>query len=167
MVNLMKIKMSVITVFTAAAIICCGCSEASENANDNRDPQTLIENTADENMEVKSMDDFSPFQIMEYDGTYSLILETGGGYLENIFEAREDEGMLANGYGWEALAMAFIETDCPEYEDVLDFDSEAGMFCVYCDDGETLKNFARSFKAACEDEDKIKDILSKADPEYF
>lgn len=57
----MKIKMFSITVFTAAAIICCGCSEASENVNDKHDPQALTENTADENMEVKSMNDFFSF----------------------------------------------------------------------------------------------------------
>ena len=78
------------------------------------------------------MNDILPFTILDLDGTYSLILATGSGYLEDIFEKRAEEGLLPNGYGWEALAMAFIENECPEYEEVLDFDSEAGMWNVLC-----------------------------------
>ncbi|MCM1579246.1 MAG: immunity 51 family protein [Ruminococcus sp.] len=113
------------------------------------------------------MNDILPFTILDLDGSYSLILASGSGYLEDIFETRADEGLLPNGYGWEALAMAFIENCCPEYEDLLDFDSEAGMFCAYSKDEETLKNFAAAFKAACDDREKITDILSKADPDNF
>lgn len=113
------------------------------------------------------MNDILPFKILDLDGSYSLILEMGTGYLEDIFEAREDEGLLPNGYGWEALAMAFIENECPEYEEALDFDSEADMFCVICGDRETLESFAAKFRAACEDRDRITEILSKADPDNF
>ena len=161
-------KITAITVFMAAGLICSGCSEASENERVGQEPQTLTEDT--ENLESENMSDMSelsPFRISEYEGTYSLLLDVEMGYLEDIFEAREDEGLLPNGYGWEALAMAFIENECPEYEEAINFDSEAGMFCAYCSDRETLESFAAKFKAACEDSEKITEILSKADPDNF
>ncbi|MDE7292909.1 MAG: immunity 51 family protein [Oscillospiraceae bacterium] len=161
----MKMKITAITVFMAAGLICSGCSEASENERVGQEPQTLTEDT--ENLESENMSELSPFRISEYEGTYSLLLDVDMGYLEDIFEARENEGLLPNGYGWEALAMAFIENECPEYEDAINFDSEAGMFCAYCSDRETLESFAAKFKAACEDSEKITEILSKADPDNF
>lgn len=113
------------------------------------------------------MNDISPFTILDLDGAYSLILAEGSGYLEDVFEKRAGEGLLPNGYGWEALAMAFIAACCPEYEEALNFDSEAGMFCAYCDDREALEVFAGKFKAACEDRDRITEILMNADPDNF
>ena len=111
--------------------------------------------------------DISPFTILDLDGAYSLVLTAGSGYMEDVFKARENEGLLPNGYGWEALAMAYIETTCPEYGDKIDFDSESGMFCAYSSDKDTLERFAAAFKAACEDKDKISAVLAKADPEKF
>lgn len=111
--------------------------------------------------------DISPFTILDLDGSYSLVLSAGSGYMEDIFKERESEGLLPNGYGWEALAMAFIETDCPEYEEKIDFDSESGMFCAYSSDRETLDSFVQAFKSACGDKAKISAVLAKADPERF
>lgn len=111
--------------------------------------------------------DISPFSILDLDGSYSLVLTAGCGYMDDLFKERENEGLLPNGYGWEALAMAFIETECPEYKDKIDFDSESGMFCAYSSEQATLESFVQAFKAACEDGDRIRKVLAKADPERF
>ena len=51
----------------------------------------------------------------------------------------------------------------PELKGIIDFDSEASMFCAYSSNIEALKKFALLFKDACEDDKLISDLFSKAE----
>ena len=50
----------------------------------------------------------------------------------------------------------------PELVDALSFDSEAGLFSIGSEDVEAVKKFAVEFKALCDDETEMADLLSRA-----
>ena len=104
-----------------------------------------------------------PFSWHEHDdSSFSLTLYVGE-YKNDIFETRADEGFLGNGYDWESLAHVFLDEKMPELSEIVNFDSESSMFCVYSKNADSLKEFALNFKSACEDDKLIYDLFSRAE----
>lgn len=108
-----------------------------------------------------------PFKLMVFDeGTEdvwaTLVLWLNEDYKQNVFDTRQEEGFLGNGYDWNSLATVFLEEKMPELVDALLFDSEAGLFSIGSEDVEAVKKFAVGFKAMCDDESEITDLLSRA-----
>lgn len=103
-----------------------------------------------------------PFWWNDENGSFAVCLNVGD-YKPEIFESRADEGCEGNGYDWEALARVFLEEKYEEFLEDIEFDSEAGLFSIYCDDPVILKKFILAFKEACEDTDLILDLFSRAE----
>lgn len=87
---------------------------------------------------------------------------SAGEYLQEMFDARADEGFVGNGYDWSSLARVFLDEKCPELREKISFDSEADMFCACSEDKEALADFIWHFRMACEDESLISDLFSRA-----
>lgn len=102
-----------------------------------------------------------PFVWVEHEEKASVVLDANG-YLQEVFDAQGFEG---SGYDWEGLAKVFLDEECSDLSERIDFDSEAGMFCVFSEDTEALQEFICSFKEACEDRPLIQDLLSRAEPD--
>ena len=49
-----------------------------------------------------------PFEWVQYKEKFSVRLKTGD-YLQDVFDARSDEGFKGNGYDWESLAKVFLK----------------------------------------------------------
>ena len=108
-----------------------------------------------------------PFKLMVFDeGTEdvwsTLVLWLNEDYKQNVFDTRQEEGFLGNGYDWNSLATVFLEEKMPELVDALSFDSEAGLFSIGSEDVEAVKKFAFGFKALFDDESEMTDLLSRA-----
>ena len=108
-----------------------------------------------------------PFKLMVFDeGTEdvwaTLVLWLNEEYKQNVFDTRQEEGFVGNGYDWNSLATVFLEEKLPELMEVLSFDSEAGMFAIGSEDVEAVKQFAIGFKALCDDESAMTDLFSRA-----
>ena len=108
-----------------------------------------------------------PFKLMVFDeGTEdvwaTLVLWLNEDYKQNVFDTRQDDGFLGNGYDWNSLATVFLEEKMPELVDALSFDSEEGLFSIGSEDVEAVKKFAIRFKALCDDESEMMDLLSRA-----
>ena len=108
-----------------------------------------------------------PFKLMVFDeGTEdvwaTLVLWLNEDYKQNVFDTRQEEGFLGNGYDWNSLATVFLEEKMPELVDALSFDSEEGLFSIGSEDVEAVKKFAIRFKALCDDESEMMDLLSRA-----
>ena len=108
-----------------------------------------------------------PFKLMVFDeGTEdvwaTLVLWLNEDYKQNVFDTRQEEGFLGNGYDWNSLATFFLEEKMPELVDALSFDSEAGLFSIGSEDVEAVKKFAVGFKALFDDESEMTDLLSRA-----
>lgn len=115
-------------------------------------------------MEVteKFKQEIAPFIWVEYKGKASVVLDAGI-YLQEVFDARADQGFEGSGYDWESLAKVFLEEKLQDLIEKVKFDSEAGMFCVYSNDKAALQTFIQSFKRACEDKKLILDLFSRAE----
>lgn len=106
--------------------------------------------------------EIAPFSWVEYKDTASVCLDAGI-YLQEVFDSRADEGFEGSGYDWEGLAKVFLDEKCPELISEINFDSEAGMFCVYSKNIEALQKFILNFKNACMDKTLIFDLFSRAE----
>ena len=108
-----------------------------------------------------------PFKLIVFDeGTEdvgaSLVLWLNEDYKQNVFDTRQEDGFIGNGYDWNSLAAVFLEEKMPELVDALSFDSEAGLFSIGSEDVEVVKKFALGFKAMCDDDSEMTDLLSRA-----
>ena len=104
-----------------------------------------------------------PFSWSDYDdGKASVTLYTSHNYKKEMFETRKSEGAVGSGYDWESLARVFIQEKIPDVLPLFDFDPEHMMFCVYSTDTDALERFILLFKEACEDDNMIADIFSRA-----
>lgn len=108
-----------------------------------------------------------PFKLMVFDeGTEdvwaTLVLWLNEDYKQIVFDTRQEEGFVGNGYDWNSLATVFLEEKMPELMEVLSFDSEEGLFSIGSEDVESVKKFAIGFKAMCDDESEMMDLLSRA-----
>lgn len=114
-------------------------------------------------MENKNFEEaLKPFFWVDHEDTASVCLDAGG-YKDEIFEQRSEEGFEGNGYDWGSLARVFLEEKHPKLSEKISFDPEAGMYCVYSSDKEALKEFSIKFKEACENESLINDLFSRAE----
>lgn len=110
--------------------------------------------------------EIEPFTWVDYSpdtGAGVCLTVREGGYLQEIFDTRADDGFIGNGYDWASLAHAFLNEKCPELREKITFDPEADMFCANSEDKETLANFILLFKKACEDKTLISDIFSRTE----
>ena len=101
-----------------------------------------------------------PFKLMVFDeGTEdvwaTLVLWLNEDYKQNVFDTRQEEGFVGNGYDWNSLANVFLEEKMPELMGVLSFDSEAGLFSIGSENVEAVKKFAIGFKALCDNESEM------------
>lgn len=103
-----------------------------------------------------------PFFFVEHGKSASVCLDIGV-YKNEIFQLRADEGFEGNGYDWGSLAKVFLDEKCPDLQDVVKIEPEAGMFCAYSTDVESLKRFSLAFKDMCENEDLMKDLFSRVE----
>ncbi|MNB99627.1 SMI1 / KNR4 family protein [compost metagenome] len=107
--------------------------------------------------------DVAPFKLVEQaNGGMSVILVVGS-YKHELFAARAEEGFEGNGYDWASLAAVFLEERMPQLLELVHFDPEADMFCAYSSDRAALQAFILGFKQACENEQLIHDLFSRAE----
>ncbi|MBY0009148.1 Imm51 family immunity protein [Paenibacillus typhae] len=105
----------------------------------------------------------APFKLIsQANGGMSVILVVGS-YRQEVFAARADEGFEGNGYDWASLAAVFLEEQMPQLQEQIHFDPEADMFCAYSSDGAALQAFITGFKRACENEELIRELFSRAE----
>lgn len=107
--------------------------------------------------------EIAPFCWVEHSTHVSVCLSVEDGYLQEIFDTREEEGFIGNGYDWESLAQVFLDEQRPDLQEKISFDPEAGMFCAYSNDRDALMEFIHQFKKACEDRTLILDLFSRAE----
>ncbi len=105
--------------------------------------------------------EIEPFIWCQHEGSFSVILEAGV-YKNEIFESRADEGFEGGGYDWGSLAQVFLDEKASHLSSIK-FDPEGSMFCVYSSNKEELKEFIVGFKNACEDNNLILDLFSRAE----
>ena len=107
----------------------------------------------------------APFSWVKGETSVSLCLYDVGSFKQAVFDRRADDGFEGGGYDWASLARVFLAERLPQLEQQVRFDPEASMFCAYCDIGNqaALREFALAFRAFCDDEEAMDDLLSRAE----
>ncbi|MDO4878493.1 MAG: Imm51 family immunity protein [Neisseria sp.] len=105
-----------------------------------------------------------PFFWSQGDSSVSFCLNIGT-FRQEVFDRRADDGFEGGGYDWASLARVFLAERLPQFEQQVCFDPEADMFCAYAkhEDEAALREFARAFRAFCDDEEAMGDLLSRAE----
>ena len=118
----------------------------------------MNENSVNEALKNK----LAPFFWVEHENSFSFCLYVGG-FKDEIFEARADEGFEGGGYDWGSLAQVFLDEKMPDLKMHVHFDPEASLFCAYSDNAEALQKFAFGFRAMCDDDNMMSDLFSRAE----
>jgi len=109
----------------------------------------------------------APFHWLKRDDDIATVWMEAGEYKAEIFQSREDEGFLGNGYDWGSLIQVFLQERYSALQENIELDPEAGMISVTCHAKENarkmLYEFIRAFIAACEDDAVIADLFSRAE----
>jgi len=109
----------------------------------------------------------TPFQWLKRDDDIATVWMEAGEYKAEIFQAREDEGFLGNGYDWGSLIQVFLQERHAALQENIELDPEAGAIFIHCNAPENarkmLYEFIRAFIAACEDDAVIADLFSRAE----
>jgi Immunity protein 51 len=106
---------------------------------------------------------YAPFILVDTGSHTSLILSDSDMLAKShIFEEREAEGWMGNGYDWNSLAQVVVAEQLPEFADELSFDPEAGMFSAI-GDRLSLEKLGTKMCAMFHSDEAIRDILSRAE----
>ena len=108
------------------------------------------------------------YNVSVYDDYISISLYLEYEEVEKIAGKMEEANADAymNGYNWEMFLNKYLEYNAPEILDVIDPDSEAGMYSAYINDvNEDTKALAQKFgeiiESLIENEDLILDFLEE------
>ena len=108
-------------------------------------------------LDKKLKETISPFRWLSNNGKYSVSLNVG--LLNEDSFAKND--MLGNGYDWEKIASAFIETNMITYREKFIFDCEADTFSIMSSSKKALKEFALLFHKFVLDTKNFERLLSQ------
>jgi hypothetical protein len=106
--------------------------------------------------------------FFEYDhkpGTFCLMLSDH--HMVATEDVFEECGQYGSGYGWEGVARSALRARAPELGDRLRFDSEAGTFVAYGDDGDALRRLGLLLQEAWRDRSVLKALIEAGDPDWF
>lgn len=100
----------------------------------------------------------APLKLLPPDPPYShwtLMLSDA----DSPADVFEDEGHSGNGYSWDSVARACWGELTEAEHALLEFDSEAGMFVVLCEDEDLMARLAPSLARLLHDHDALRDVI--------
>lgn len=105
---------------------------------------------------------YAPFILIE-DPDFNSLLLTDEDMVSKvtIFESCEEQSWEGNGYDWASVAQVIVKERLPNLAGAFNYDPEAGMLSIQ---GPilALKKLAAELKQVYEDDDQLRDILSRA-----
>ena len=107
-----------------------------------------------------------PLRLFEaIPGTWSLILSES--HVVAMFDAVEKLGHTPNGYFWEGVAKTIVHQSAPDLEEVVDYDSEAGMFCACATSEEPLARLGELMAPIVASAKRLRKVVESANPLDF
>ncbi|MET7297254.1 Imm51 family immunity protein [Streptomyces griseoloalbus] len=97
--------------------------------------------------------------LHDFDGEHSLTLDAGGLAADAAVVAAGHE---PNGYFWEGL----VRFAWPDIAEHVDFDSEAGMFCVVGSSSD-LARLKTAVESVITSPEAVRDIIARAEASGF
>lgn len=105
----------------------------------------------------KLKETIQPFKWSSEHGRYTLFLDAGILHADSFAKSN----LFGNGYDWEKIATAFIESHMPEIRKKVSFDCEADIFSMRSSSKKLLKEFALAFHEFVLDKTTFENLLSQ------
>lgn len=103
----------------------------------------------------------SPFHIMKFDGYVSVTLSQEQYWYDWVKEIKTDDNYYGDGHCYEELFKDYLEKYFSNLTDTLEYDSENGMFCVYCKDMRIADKIAYELSKLYKNEDKMISLIKE------
>jgi hypothetical protein len=105
-----------------------------------------------------------PFRLHETSpGVFTLLLSDLDTYA-SVFEAK---GHIGGGPAWEAVARFVVESSLAEFEDRIEFDSEADTFCALSRDRTALAKLAETLSEATRSPKALRKLIAQVPPSLW
>lgn len=102
-----------------------------------------------------------PFDIMKHsDNDFSITLDEDDFNYDWLGEVRS-QSEYGDGYDYEEVFKLHIDRELPYLNSSLKYDSESGMFCVYCNNVEKTEELVYELSCLYKDEKKMLDLIKE------
>lgn len=163
-----------LTAFIFLSLYLLSCGDANSRYSGNKEAGAAERNTTETAFSItadtatplkqKTMNQYYPFELNEFDGQYhiSAPIESGDLY-PKYYDFFQKHGYEGNGYCWEGHITQILEKLDKELLSHIEFDPEAGGFYAYADSKENQVRFAKLLSPIFSDLPKLEEWVLKAD----
>ncbi len=108
-----------------------------------------------------------PFEIYEHENNlYSVCLDQSDYCYDWLNEKKTKSSRNGDGYCYEDLFIDYLDENFAELSQKLNFDSESGMFCVYCQNKEDADKVAHELSLLYNNETKMINLIKNTKKLY-
>lgn len=108
-----------------------------------------------------------PFSIFKYDDeTFSVSLDQDDYWYDWVKELKTEPNHYGDGHCYNDAFNDYLETNFKYLNDRLKYDSENGMFCVYCNDIKDAEEVAYELSVLYKDENKMINLIKETKQKY-
>lgn len=108
-----------------------------------------------------------PFTIMKNDNnTFSVFLDQEDYWYDWVEEAKVEVIKYGDGHDYEDIFKDYLEKNINYLHERLKYDSENGMFCVYCNDIKDAEEVSYELSTLYKDENKMLSLIKNIKEKY-
>lgn len=106
-------------------------------------------------------EEIEPFEITDLDSCYSVTLWQDFFDYDWVEEKKIKPNKYGDGHCYNDLFEEYLDKNFPDLNKKLKYDSENGMFCVYCKDVKTAEEVIYELAKLYKDEDKMIELIKE------
>lgn len=116
----------------------------------------------------KVQNEIQPFKILHYRGgeTYSVILEQDNYWYDWVQEVKIKSSKYGDGHCYDDAFREYLIKKYYNLHERLNYDSENGMFCVYCKNRKDANEVAQKLSDLYKDEEKMINLIKYVKQKY-
>lgn len=108
-----------------------------------------------------------PFEIMKHEeNKFSVFLSQGYFNYDWVEEVKVDYCHYGDGHCYEDLFRDYLESEFKYLNDRINYDSENGMFCLYCKDIKDAEEVCYELSTLYKDEEKMINLIQATKEKY-
>lgn len=108
-----------------------------------------------------------PFDLMKHDNhTYGVYLHQGDYHYDWVQEKKIEPNYYGDGHCYDDLFKDYLEDNFSSLNSRLNYDSENGMFCVYCQNKHDTEQVCFELSKLYKDEEKMIQLIKNTKQKY-
>lgn len=109
-----------------------------------------------------------PFRIFIHDDNKcSVLLDQDDYWYDWISERKTNSSFFGDGHDYENAFKEYLDENFNDLNKKLKYDSENGMFCVYCDDIKDAEIVSYELSLLYKDEEKMINLIKNTKEKYY